>query len=284
MEESILYREKSWQDLTWVGFDTETTGQYPLSAEFCEVAAIKWRGGQVVDTFQSLVRPQHTIPDEVIKIHGITNEMVVNAPEFQEVLPGLLDFFADGVVLAHHAPFDVGFLMVEIEKMNLPQPKNPIICSSLLSRKVIKKTPNHRLQTLIDFLGLEKGAAHRALDDAKACLEVGLHCFEKMESETGRSVSFNEIEKKQGHVITWPRFSMNSLRKDLVIAEVVKATEERKKLSLIYGGGKKGKVPRQVSPMGLVRSLDGDYLAAFCDIDQKKKRFYLNKIIEAEAL
>lgn len=266
-----------WGDLTFVAFDTETTGQYPLQAEICEFAAVKWRAGRVIDAFQTLIRPSHEIPQEVIGIHGITNEMVAEAPRMSEVIARIAAFMEGAVVMAHHAAFDVGFLMVEIESAGMPVPSSPVVCTSLLSRAVILNSPNHRLQTLIHHLGLEKGAAHRALDDAKACLEVGLRCFRQM----GEGTQLSQILARQGKILEWRRFSMRELAQDPVRKVLVDANRENLPIRMVYGGGGGGK-PREALPMGLVRSLDGDYLVAFCQIDKKKKRFFLDKILRAE--
>src|SRR5688572_7652240 len=93
-------QSKIWKDLTIVAFDTETTGQYPLQAEICEIAAVKWHQGQIVGSFHTLLCPANTIPDEVIKIHGITNEMVKDAPPMVQVLPQFLQFIRESVVVA----------------------------------------------------------------------------------------------------------------------------------------------------------------------------------------
>lgn len=271
---------KSWKEETWVSFDTETTGQYPFQAEFCELAAVKWKGGEIVDTFQTLVKPSCIISPDVIEIHGITNAMVKNAPPIEDVVEDLIKFFADSIIVAHHAAFDVGFLVIELEKMGLPLPKNRIACTSLLSQALIKGSTNHKLQTLIPFLGIEQGAAHRALDDAKACLEVALKCFEK----AGPDCSFEELEKIQKKSFSWHRFSMKHFEKDYTTAQILKAVKEQKTLAIGYRGGSKNLQTRNVEPMGLVRSLDGDYLVAFCDIDKKKKRFYLSKMDGADII
>lgn len=270
--------EKKWKDLTFVAFDTETTGQYPLTSEFCEVAAVKWKGGKVIDTFSSLIKPSHIIPEDVIKIHGITNEMVQGEKPFAEKITSLMSFFEDSIVVAHHAAFDVGFLVLELEKYNEELPNHPIICTSYLSRNVIKESPNHRLQTLIRHLKLEQGAAHRALDDAKACLGVALKCFERM----GEEATLNEIIARQGKFFDWQRFSFDQLSQNTDLKQLIDLTKAKDAVSFVYSGGSRSGEKRSATPMGIVRSLDGDYFVGFCHHDQKKKRFYLDKISQVE--
>src|SRR5690606_36090270 len=109
----------------------------------------------------------------------ITDEMLADAPDIADVIPKFHRFIEGAYLVAHHAPFDMGFLAVEFEKLTLQLPNNPVFCSSLLSRRLVPESANHRLQTLISHLGLTVGQAHRALDDSKACLEFALNCFRR---------------------------------------------------------------------------------------------------------
>jgi len=196
-----------WFETTWIAIDLETTGKYPLDAEICEMAAVKWRGGQVLETFQSLIKPTMRMSDEVIAIHKITNEMVEGAPTLAEKLGEFHRFIGDGFVLAHHAPFDMGFLAWEFEKACLVLPSAPAFCTSLLSRHLNANVSNHRLATLAEHFGIDAGAAHRALDDAKTCLGVGLKYFEKL----GREAKVSDILGIQTTHLPWSRFSIETL-------------------------------------------------------------------------
>src|SRR5688572_10437354 len=110
---------KPWKEYTYVGFDTETSGKFPLVAEIVEVAAAKWRDGKVIDTYQSLVKPQKLMGEAVIRIHHITNEMVESAPNIVQVLPQFDEFIKDSILVAHHAAFDIGFMTLEYEKLKM---------------------------------------------------------------------------------------------------------------------------------------------------------------------
>jgi DNA polymerase-3 subunit epsilon len=264
----------AWRDHTFVGFDTETTGRYPLEAELCEIAAVKWRGGQIVDTFQTLLKPSKPMEPENIAIHNITNEMVENAPKIEDKIHEFHAFIQDTVPLAHHAPFDLGFVAIEFEKAELPLPDHPVLCTSLLARKLFPESENHRLQTLIGFFGLDRGAAHRALDDTKACLEVALRCFAK----TGDTACLNDVFAHQGGALTWERFSMRALEASPIYSALIRAIKEQKIIEMEYGGGSKPGEMRRVHPHGLVRSLDGDFMVAYAEQDQKSKRFFIEKI------
>jgi DNA polymerase III epsilon subunit-like protein len=146
-----------------------------------------------------------------------------------------------------------------------------------LARKTISGSGNHRLQTLIGFLGLPQGTAHRATDDAEACLGVALHCMEKL----GRDRSLADVLLAQGGKIEWSRFSMQALKQNPIAANLVAAVERQAIVELTYLGGSTPGEARRIHPEGVVRSLDGDYLVAYSEKGQKSKRYLLEKVTAA---
>jgi DNA polymerase III subunit epsilon len=297
----------NWRDLTFVSFDTETTGRYPLTAEICEIAAVKWKNGQEVGTFATLLKPSKPMTIDNIQIHGISNQMVENAPLIKDKIAEFHSFVQGCVLIAHHAPFDLGFVAVEFEKAGLSLPDLPVICSSLLSRNVISETPDHRLQTLVQHFKIDGGQAHRALDDARACLHVTIRCLQRMEdalngvSQTGqlsfdvaavaaettaapKSLTLDSILQRQGGELGWARFSMQALRSSPVGQALIDATLSQSNFEMVYAGGSNPGAIRFVKSDGLVRSLDGDFIAAYeldhrgQPLERRSKRFYIDKI------
>lgn len=272
MLESLL--DKPWQELSFVAFDTETSGAYPLGNEIIEIGLVRWENGQESESFDQLIRPSKPIGEEVIKIHGITNEMVADAPGMEKVIRTVADFIGDSILIAHHAPFDLGFLVWQLEKYGIALPKTPPLCSSLISRKIIKGSDNHKLQTLVKHLKIEAGPAHRAESDARACLQVALHCFKML----GENATLREILRVQEKDLSWKRYSIADLRSNSDLRGLVDALENDKMVEFVYmSGSMKGKT-RKAQPQGIVRNPDGDYLVAECSLDHQKKRFYLNSI------
>ncbi len=265
-----------WKDATLIALDLETSGQYPIQSEICEIGAVKWKGGEIIDRYSTLIKPTRIMSPEVIKIHNITNEMVANAPSITEMLPSLDAFIADGYIMAHHAPFDIGFLTLEYEKHNMRLPLKPVFCTSLLSRRVIKGTENHKLQTLIKHFGIDGGKAHRADDDAKACLEVAFKCFEVV----GPNPTLEDLFKAQNRKLHWSQYSIETLTKSLAFSPLVEACRQQKPLHLRYRGGSSPGTTRLVYPQGVVRSPTGDFLVASDEPGGIVKRFYLAKINE----
>lgn len=267
-----------WPELTWIGFDTETTGKYPLESELCEVAAVAWKQGEIVGEFQSLIKPSRPMGEEVIRIHNITNEMVERAPSVKEVLPEFLNFIDQGVLIAHHAPFDMGFLTVELEKWGHPYPRLPVVCSSRLARVMIPESVNHKLQTLVQRLKIDPGQAHRALDDAKSCLMVGLHCFEKVGAES----TLDQILKAQRGPLEWLQYSIEALKEKENYSKILRAIESKSEIMVTYEGGSRPGRARGLYPLGLVRNPDGDYMLASESPGSKLKRYQLDRISKVD--
>lgn len=270
-------RTRPWTDYPLVAFDTETSGAYPVGSEIVEFGAVKWFQGKIIDRMQFLIKPARPMGEEVIKIHGITNEMVANSPSMQEVVTQIHKFMSDSIGMAHHAPFDMGFIAYDFERFGLTLPAGPVFCTSLISRKYIHGTENHKLQTLIKHLGIDGGSAHRAADDAQACLYVGLKAL----SLIGENVSIQTVLQAQEKKLEWFYYSLK-FPKDIALQTVVKALETQSNLNILYAKGSKSKQMRPVQPLGIVRNPDGDYLAAICLLDHQKKRFYLQHLREAE--
>ncbi|CAN5474795.1 hypothetical protein BH10BDE1_BH10BDE1_26200 [soil metagenome] len=274
-----------WQKATWVAFDTETSGRYPVESEICEIAAVKWSGGQEVASFASLVKPTRRMSDEVIKIHGITNEMVESARPIAEVLPEFVEFIGGSVLLAHHAQFDLGFVAAALEGCGLGLPGEPTVCTSLLAQATVPETPNHRLQTLVPFFGVNPGQAHRALDDARACLNVALKIFDRLQASSAKRLTVDDIASKMLRrtnldlgLLYFPRFSLNELRQNPNIARFIEAARTQTPVELTYAGGSRKGQPRTITPIGVIRQLDGDALVALEAGESQSKRYWLKDV------
>jgi len=109
-------------DTTFCVVDLETTGGSPLTAAITEVGAVKLRAGACLGTFQTLVNPGTGIPPEITFLTGITEAMVAPAPPIETVLPSLLEFLGDSVVVGHNVRFDLGFLDAALRRSDRPRP------------------------------------------------------------------------------------------------------------------------------------------------------------------
>ena len=159
---------------TFVVVDLETTGGSPASSAITEIGAVKTRGGEVIGEFQTLVDPGGPIPPFIVALTGITDAMLVAAPRIEQVLPSFLEFLGDAVLVAHNAPFDVGFLKAACRAHGYPWPGNEVVDTVTLARRATTKeeAPNKKLSTLARVFGTRVTPNHRALEDARATSEV----------------------------------------------------------------------------------------------------------------
>ncbi|MDQ1726108.1 MAG: polymerase subunit epsilon, partial [Frankiaceae bacterium] len=167
------------RDVTFVVVDLETTGgSAAADGRITEIGAVKVRGGEVLGEFATLVDPGMPIPPFITVLTGITNQMVVAAPRIDEVLPAFLEFAAGAVLVAHNAPFDVGFLRAACAAAERPWPVFDVLDTCRLARKALTRdeVPNVKLGTLAAHFHSPVTPAHRALADAQATVHV-LHCL-----------------------------------------------------------------------------------------------------------
>lgn len=159
---------------TFVVVDLETTGGSPADADITEVGAVKVRGGEVQGEFQTLVRPSMSIPPFVAVLTGITDAMVATAPRLDSVLPAFLEFARGATLVAHNAPFDVGFLRAACDRTGHAWPRFDVLDTARLARRVLARDEARdcKLATLARIFRARTMPTHRALDDARATVDV----------------------------------------------------------------------------------------------------------------
>jgi DNA polymerase III subunit epsilon len=176
--------EMSLRDTTFVVVDLETTGGRATAGDgtaadaITEIGAVKVRGGVVLGEFATLVDPQRSIPPQIVRLTGITTAMVCDAPTIGGVLPMFLEFARGSVLVAHNAGFDVGFLRAAADQCGIGWPRPPVLCTVRLARRVLSReeAPSVRLAALARLFAVASEPTHRALDDARATVEV-LHAL-----------------------------------------------------------------------------------------------------------
>ncbi|PZF82267.1 DEDD exonuclease domain-containing protein [Jiangella anatolica] len=159
---------------TFVVVDLETTGGAPDGNEITEIGAVKVRGGEVVGEFDTLVRPASAIPPFIAVLTGITDHMVASAPRIGSVLPAFLEFARGSVIVAHNAPFDVGFLRAACDLTGRAWPAFQVLDTARLARRVLSRDEARdcKLSTLARLFRASTTPNHRALADARATVDV----------------------------------------------------------------------------------------------------------------
>ena len=180
---SLDLASESLRDTTFVVVDLETTGGRASGDggnvdAITEIGAVKVRGGAVLGELATLVDPGRSIPPQIVELTGITSAMVHDAPKIDTVLPAFLEFARGAVLVAHNAGFDIGFLRAAAERCQIPWPRPPVLCTVRLARRVLTRdeAPSVRLSALARLFGAATTPTHRALDDARATVDV-LHAL-----------------------------------------------------------------------------------------------------------
>lgn len=154
-------------DGEFVVFDIETTGLNPVNDTITEIGAVKVKNGEIVDTFQTFVNPEKPIPQNIVELTGITDQMVADAPTIDVVIKDFYEFIGDASLVAHNAGFDTSFIKVASQKNNM-EFNFCYIDTVEMSRALLKDVKNHKLNTITKHLNITLENHHRAIDDATA--------------------------------------------------------------------------------------------------------------------
>jgi len=159
--------------VTFCVVDLETTGGTADDGGITEIGAARYRGGELLGTFQTFVNPGCSIPRQITMLTGITQAMVAPAPPPDAVLPTFLEFLGDAVVVGHNVRYDLGYLNGALERSGRPKMANRSVDTLALARRLVRdEVPNCRLSTLADRFRLEHRPCHRALDDVLATADL----------------------------------------------------------------------------------------------------------------
>jgi len=173
-------------DVCFAVVDVETTGGSPTTAALTEIAGAKYRGGQCLGEFQSLVDPGCGVPPLITLLTGITDDMVRDAPPLSVVLPSLLEFVRGTVIVGHNVRFDLSFLDAALGAHGYEPLTNTTVDTLALARRLVRSdVPDCKLRSLASALRLEHLPSHRALDDVRATADL-LHRL--IETATGYGV------------------------------------------------------------------------------------------------
>jgi DNA polymerase III epsilon subunit family exonuclease len=171
----------------FVVVDLETTGTRGGDS-ITEIGAVRMRGGIAEESWSTLVNPGVKIPGQITRLTGIHDAMLEGQPSIAEALPVFLEFLGDSVLVAHNAPFDLGFLRrarQALQGMDLP---NRVLCTVRMARTLMPRLRSRNLDSLALHLGIEVPGRHRALGDATATARILAALLERAEARGDRTV------------------------------------------------------------------------------------------------
>lgn len=171
----------------FVAFDLETTGLSAFTDTIIEIGAVILRDGEVIDTFQKFVDPKRRLDPKIIELTGITDAMLVGAPDISEVLPEFLRFCGNRPLVAHNADFDIGFVTAACERLQIPFAPT-YIDTLILSQNLMPQLSKYKLNLVADALSLPEFNHHRASDDALTCGYIYLRFAQMMEQRGVKNI------------------------------------------------------------------------------------------------
>ena len=194
-------------DATYCVLDLETTGISITTEKITEVGIMKVKNGEVIDEFEIFVNPEKPIPQRVVEVTNITDEMVKDAETIDKVFPKILEFVGDSIIVAHNASFDVGFLKHNAKLLGY-EFNNTYIDTLPLAKDLFPDLKKYKLGKIADSLGIEVDVAHRALADVDTTVKVfnvmlkklkdkGINTVDEIDSATKDSEAQKEEFKKQ---------------------------------------------------------------------------------------
>ena len=174
--------ENETLDDTYIVFDIETTGFSSIRDRIIEIGAVKVVNGKIVDRFSTFVNPQRPIPFEITNLTSITDEMVMGSPSIDVILPQFLEFIGDGVLVAHNAGFDVGFIEQNCRNLGLND-HFVYLDTVALARVLLPTLSKYKLNVVAKALNISLENHHRAVDDAGATAEIFVKFVEMLKKE-----------------------------------------------------------------------------------------------------
>ena len=243
-------------EVTFVVLDLETTGASPATCAITEVGAVKYRAGECLGTFETLVNPGVSIPPFITVLTGITDSMLIPAPPIAEVLPALLEFIGPAVIVGHNIRFDISFLDAALKEHGYSKLEHRRVDTLGLARRLVRdEVPDLKLGTLAHHLRVAVAPCHRAMADARATAEV-LHALLERAATLGvlglddllalPSIRAHPSANKLKLTARLPRRPGVYLFKDRAgrVLYVGKATNLRARVRSYFGGDDRKKVPQ----------------------------------------
>ncbi|MHC1721223.1 MAG: PolC-type DNA polymerase III [Clostridiaceae bacterium] len=167
---------------TLVIFDIETTGFSCNNHKIIEIGAIKLESGRITDTFNEFINPGTPIPNKIVELTGIKDEMVKDAEKVDTVLKRFMDFAGDSILVAHNSSFDMSFIRKNCIDLGI-KCDNGVMDTLALAKFALPELKKYKLDSIARHLKINMGSHHRAVDDANTAAKIMLHCFDILKAK-----------------------------------------------------------------------------------------------------
>ena len=264
----------SLNEIPFAVFDVETTGLSPAYGHrICEVACLRLRDGVEVGRFESLVDPGRAISVGAFRVNRITAGMLAGAPTFDAVAGPLLALMDGAVLVAHNAPFDLGFLAAELEIASLPPPEGSVVDTLALVRRAYSFARNG-LSAVASALDVETGPLHRAMGDVWTTRHVLERILWDLDRRWGVT-SLGGLIAFQGGPVPYPH--PRALPLPPAIAEALECNGQ---VEMRYVDARGQETQRSVRPLRVSELRGNLYLVAHCYRADALRTFRLDRIVE----
>jgi DNA polymerase-3 subunit epsilon len=265
-------------DVSFVALDTETTGLFPIMHRLVEVGAVRFRlDGQELATFQTLINPEIPIPKDVQHVHGITDRMVRGKPTIEYVLPQFIEFLGhhDTILLAHNAPFDLGFLAMALTRLRITYPPHYLLDTLDMARRLYPAWPSHSLEYVATRLKVAKRAEHRALSDARLVKDIFLAVLQHVPAvRTITDLARFSLP------LTFADAPVFAIEPPPGFEALTTALSERCAITIVYEHGWQRPQPRMITPRLVLEVQGVAYVIAHCHLSGAERTFRLDRIRE----
>lgn len=236
-------KDKKIDEEEFVVFDIETTGLNSHTNKIIEIGAVKIKSGRIIDRYSQLINPGISIPYHITEITSITNEQVANQPKIDEVIGKFVDFIGDAVLVAHNAPFDMGFIKRDIKEYLNIDLESSVIDTLQMARDLFPDFKKYGLGDLNKSLGLALEKHHRAVDDSQATANMFIIFLEKYKE---KGIEYLKDINKGFEV----NVKKQSLKNIIVQVKTQEGLKNMYKLvsegHIKYFGNKKARIPKSV--------------------------------------
>jgi len=258
-------------------FDVETTGLNPAYGHrVCEAACLRIQNGQEVARFESLVDPKRPVSAGAFHVNQITPEMLAGAPPFEEIAGSLLALMAGAAIVAHNAPFDLGFLAAELEIAGLLPPEGVIVDTLALVRRLYHFASNS-LPAVAAAMAIDTGTAHRAMDDVQTTSQVLGRILHDIEDRWG-ATTLGELVAFQGGPVPYPYSRAVPLP-----PTIAEALDSGGRVRMRYVNAAGQETDRTIQPLRVREDRGYQYMVAYCYLKGEQRTFRLDRIIEMTA-
>ena len=272
--EDTFDADRPLHEITFALFDVETTGLSPAYGHrVCEIACLRLHAGTEVGRMESLIDPRRPISPGAYAVNRIEPEMLAGAPTFDMMASSVLDLMKDAVLVAHNAPFDLGFLSKELEIARLPPPEGPVVDTLVLSRRTFNFA-SYSLSAVASALAVPVEPTHRAMVDVETMRHVLEEILRNLDDRWGVT-TLGRLLEFQGGPIPYPL--PLALPLPPTIAE---ALESRGRVLMRYVDAKGRETERIVRPIHVSERHGNLYLTAHCHRRGELRTFRLDRVLE----